>query len=81
MLHFIVITEKITAKNLAKLLRDNVWKLLESVILDRKPQFAAELMKKLNEMLEIETKLSAAFHLWIDEQSKLRVRIVFKDIH
>jgi len=81
MLHFIVITEKITAKNLAKLLRDNVWKLPESVILDRKPQFAAELMKKLNEMLEIETKLSTAFHPWIDEQSKLRVGTVFKDIH
>jgi len=42
-----------------------VWKLhrlLESVILDKGPQFAAELMKKLNRMLEIEMRLSIAFY-------------------
>jgi len=40
MSHFITTTEKITAEGLAKLLKDNVWKLhrlLESVILDREP--------------------------------------------
>ena len=65
MLYFVAMTEKITAEELAKLFRDNVWKLHklpESVILDRRPQFAAELMKELNEMLEIEIKLSIAFH-------------------
>ena len=47
------------------MLRDNVWKLhglLESVVLDRGPQFAAELMRELNRMLGIKTKLSMAFH-------------------
>ena len=58
-------TEKITAEGLAKLFRDNVWKLHglpKSVILDRRPQFAAGLIKELNKMLGIETKLSTAYH-------------------
>ena len=53
--------------------RDNVWKLHglpESVILNRRPQFAAKLMKELNEMLEIEIKLSMAFHPQKDGQMK-----------
>ena len=64
MSHFIVMTEKIMAEDLVKLFRNNVWKLhklLESMISDRGPQFAAGLMKKLNEMLRIEMKLSIAF--------------------
>jgi len=44
--------------------------LLENVILDRKPQFAAELIKELNEMLGIETKLLTAFYLQTDGQIK-----------
>jgi len=65
MSHFIVTTEKITAKRLVRLFKNNVWKLHrlpESVISDRGPQFAAGLMKELNEMLGIKTKLSMAFH-------------------
>ena len=40
-----------------------LYKLLESVISNRGSQFVAGLIKKLNEMLWIETKLSIAFHL------------------
>ena len=61
MSHFVATIEKTMVEGLAKLFRDNVWKLhglLESVISDREPQFAAELTKKLNKMLGIETKLS-----------------------
>jgi len=66
MSHFIITTEKITVKGLAKLFRNTVWKLhrlLESVISDRGLQFAADLMRELNEMLGIETKLLTVFHL------------------
>ena len=69
MLYFTVMTNKIMVDSLAKLFRDNVWKLYElpeSMISDRESQFATELMKKLNEMLGIETKLSIAFHLQTD---------------
>jgi len=37
-------------------------------VLDRGPQFAAELMKELNRMLEIEIKLSTVFYLQMDGQ-------------
>jgi len=65
MVYFISTTEKMSAEELARLFRDNVWKLhglLESIILDRGPQFAAGLMRELNEMLGIKSKLSTAFH-------------------
>jgi len=50
-----------------------VWKLYglpESVMLDRRPQFAAELTKELNKMLRIKTKLSILFYLRIDNQTE-----------
>jgi len=43
-------------------------RLPESIISDRRPQFAAELMKELNRMLGIETRLSIVFHPQIDGQ-------------
>ena len=69
MLHFVVITEKIIAEELARLFRNNMWKLYglpKSVISDRKPQPTAGLMKKLNKILEIKTKLSMAYYPQID---------------
>ena len=71
MSHFVVTTEKTMAEGLARLFRDNVWKLYglpESVISDRGPQFAAGMMRELNKMLGIETKLSMAYHPETDRQ-------------
>jgi len=65
MVHFIPTTEKTSAEGLARLFRDNVWKLHglpESIILDRGPQFAAGLIRELNGMLGIENKLPTVFH-------------------
>jgi len=73
MSHFVVMTEKTTAEGLARLFRDNVWKLHrlpESIILDRGPQFVAGLMRELNKMLGIETKLSMAYHLETNRQTE-----------
>jgi len=73
MAHFIPTTEKTLAEGLARLFRDNVWKLHrlpESIILDRGPQFVAGLMRELNRMLGIESKLSTVFHLQTDGQTK-----------
>ena len=73
MSHFVATTEKTTAEGLARLFRDNVWKLHrlpESVISDRGPQFAAGLTRELNKMLEIETKLSMAYHPETDGQTE-----------
>ena len=73
MVHFIPTIEKTLAKGLARLFRNNVWKLhglLESIISDRGPQFAAGLMRELNEMLEIKNKLLMAFHPQTDGQTE-----------
>ena len=42
----------------------------ESVVLDRGPQFAVELMKELNRMLGIETRLLTVFHPQTDGQTE-----------
>ena len=71
MIHFVAIMEGTLVEGLARLFRDNVWKLHglpESVVSDREPQFAAELTKELNQMLGIETRLSTVFHPQIDGQ-------------
>ena len=65
MAHFVATTEATSAEGLARLFRDNMWKLHalpESIVLDRGPQFAVELTKKLNRILGIETRLSTVFH-------------------
>ena len=53
--HFVATIERILAKGLARLFRDNIWKLhglLKSVVSDRGPQFAVELTKELVECWE-----------------------------
>ena len=66
MMHFVATTEGTSAEGLlARLFRDNLWKLYglpESIALDRGPQFVAEIMKELNKMLGIETKLLMSYH-------------------
>ena len=69
--HFVATTEGTSVEGLARLFRDNVWKLYrlpESVVSDRGPQFAAELTKELNQILGIEMRLSTAFHPQTDGQ-------------
>jgi len=71
--HFIPTTEKTSAEELARLFRDNMWKLHglpESIILDRGPQFAAGLMRELNEILGIKSKLLTAFYPQTDGQTE-----------
>jgi len=73
MVHFIPTTEKTTAGGLARLFRDNVWKLHglpESIISDRGLQFAAGVMKELNTMLGINSKLSTVFHPQTNRQTE-----------
>jgi len=69
MTYFVATTEGTSAEGSVRLFRDNVWKLhglLESVVLDRGPQFVVELTKKLNRILGIETKLSTSFYSQTD---------------
>ena len=71
MSHFVAMTEKTIVEGLARLFKDNMWKLhglLESMISDRGPQFAAGLTRELNKMLGIKTKLLTAYHLETNRQ-------------
>ena len=73
MVHFILTIKKTLAEGLARLFRDNVWKLHglpESTISDKGPQFIAGLIKKLNKILGIKSKLSTAFYPQTDGQTK-----------
>ena len=69
--HFVTTIEGTSVEGLARLFKDNVWKLHglpESVVPDRGPQFVAELTKELNRILEIKTRLSTVFYPQMDGQ-------------
>jgi len=73
MVHFVPTTEKTIAEGLVRLFKDNVWQLYglsKSIVSDRRPQFAAGLIKELNKLLGIKTKLSIALHLQTDRQTE-----------
>jgi len=74
MTYFMATTERTSAKGLARLFRNKIWKLhglLESVVSDKGPQFVVELMKELNKMLGIEMRLLTVFHPQIDRQIEI----------
>ena len=71
--HFIATTEKMSAEGLARLFRDHVWKLHglpESIVSDRGIQFAAGIMREVNNLLGIQTKLSTVYHPQTDGQTE-----------
>ena len=71
MIYFVTTTEETLEEELAQLFRDNVQKLyelLESIMSDKRPQFVAEMIKKLNSMLGTETKLLTSFHFQTNRQ-------------
>ena len=73
MTYFVTTTEGTSVEGLARLFRDNMWKLHglpESVVSDRGPQFVAKLTKELNKILGIETRLSTVFHPQTDRQTE-----------
>ena len=73
MTHFVAIMEGTTVEGLARLFRDNIWRLHglpESVVSDRGLQFAMELTRELNKMFGIQMKLSTAFHLQTNGQTE-----------
>jgi len=73
MVHFIATTEKTSAEGLTKLFRDYVWKLHglpESIISDRGVQFVVEIIRELNNLLGIQTKLLTAYYPQTDGQTE-----------
>ena len=63
--------EKTSADRVVRLFQDNIWKLYslpESIITDKGAQFVVEMMEELNNILEIDTKLSMVYHPQTDRQ-------------
>ena len=62
-----------SVEGLAKLFQDYVWnlhRLPESIISDRRVQFVTGMMRELNNLLGIQTKLSTAYHPQTDGQTE-----------
>ena len=71
--HFVSTIEKTLAEKVVRLFWDNVWKLHglpESIIMNRGAQFAVGMMKELNNILGINTKLFTVYHLQTDRQTE-----------
>ena len=71
MAYFVPTTEKTLAKGVIRLFWNYIQKLYslqESIITDREAQFIAKIIKELNTMLEIDTKLLIAYYLQTDGQ-------------
>ena len=72
--HFVATMKETLVKELVRLFRDNMWKfnrLPESIVLDRCLQFTVEITRKLNRMLEIETKLLMLLYSQTDGQIEI----------
>ena len=73
LVHVIPTTDKLTSEGMARLFRDNIWKLHglpEQVISDRGPQFVSAFMRELNRLLDIKTTPSTAYHPQTDGQTE-----------
>jgi len=71
--HFVATMKRILIESLARLFRDNIWKIYgfpEGMISDRGLQFVVELTKELNKMLGIEMRLLMVFYPQIDRQTE-----------
>jgi hypothetical protein len=69
-----IIDENITAEKTTRLLIDHVWKLhefLNIIVSDRESQFVSLVWKSVCRILQINAKLSIAFHSETNEQSEI----------
>ena len=73
MVYFIATMKKMSVEGLAKLFQDHMWKLhglSESIISDKRMQFAVGMIREVNNLLGIQTKLLTAYHLQTDRQTE-----------
>ncbi|GME64610.1 uncharacterized protein ACHE_50633A [Neofusicoccum parvum] len=73
MRHFIPCHDTTTASQMAQLFRDNIWKyhgLPDTIISDRGPQFISEFWQGLCKLLQIDHRLSTAYHPEMDGQTE-----------
>ena len=73
MIYLKATTTNISSEGIAKIYRDNIWKLHEiprKFLSDKGPQFALKFMEKLTKALGIKRQLSTAYHPQTDGQTE-----------
>jgi len=63
----------ISSEEIAKIYRDNIWKLHEvpkKILSNRGPQFTSKFMKKFTKTLGTKRQLSTAYHPQTDSQTE-----------
>ena len=66
-------TTNVSSEGIAKIYRDNIWKLHEisrKILSNRRPQFASKFMEEFTKALETKRQLSTAYHPQTDGQMK-----------
>jgi len=64
-------TTNISSEGIAKIYRDNIWKLHgvpKNILSNRGPQFASKVIKEFTKVLGIKRQLFIAYHLQTDGQ-------------
>ena len=82
MAHFVPCKKTITSEDKAKLFIDNIYRyhgLLDGIVFDRGPQFVSKFWQSMFKILQVEIKLSSAFHPQIDGQTE-RVNQIWSNI-
>ena len=73
MIRLKIITINISSEGIAKIYRDNIWKLhgvSKKILSDQGPQFASKFMEEFTKVLGTKRQLSTAYHPQIDGQIK-----------
>jgi len=71
MIHLKATTMNVLLKGIAKIYRDDIWKLHRiprKILSDREPQFASKFMEEFTKALGTKRQLSMAYHLQTDGQ-------------
>jgi len=73
MIHLKVTTTNVSLEEIAKIYRDDIWRLHgipRKILSDRGPQFASKFMEEFTKTLGTKRQLSMAYHLQTDGQTE-----------
>jgi len=73
MIHLKATTTNVSLEEIAKIYRDNIWRLHgipRKILSDREPQFASKFMKEFTKALGTKRQLSTAYHPQTDGQTE-----------
>ena len=84
MAHFVPCKKTITNEDMTKLFIDNIYRyhgLPDDIVSDRGPQFVSKFWQSLFKILQVEIKLSSAFHPQTDGQTEWVNQVLEQYLH